>query len=202
MHSGFIRSEENVILCNLICARCLRWHKYQNIDQAIKFNVRDTRPDGAMPCLDTIITPEQNRIWSVSVYRKQTHRDQFLQCDSHHHIASKYSLINTLLHMAKRVCSMPELLRTEQQHLRKVLFRCKCPVWALDRMEHKNFTQNKTKPNNRINNAKDNNSTVPSKGATYSYLIYKACVRLSRTSMVSRMYKHILRKIGHSRTSW
>ena len=47
---------------------------------------------------------------------------------------------------AKTVCPTPEPLRTEHQHLMEVLTKCKCPSWALDGMEHKNFKQNK--PNN------------------------------------------------------
>ena len=48
---------------------------------------------------------------------KSTHIDQFLQWNSHYHIAVKYSVINTLTHRAKVVCTTPDLLRRETQHL-------------------------------------------------------------------------------------
>ena len=45
---------------------------------------------------------------SKGVYRKPTHKDQYLQWDSHHHIAAKYNVTGTLTHGAKTV--FPELL--------------------------------------------------------------------------------------------
>ena len=40
---------------------------------------------------------------------------------SHHHLSAKFSVINTLTHRAKTVCSNPELLHKEMDHLRKAL---------------------------------------------------------------------------------
>ena len=117
-----------------------------SINQAIRFIEEGTQPDGSMPFLDTIITPEQNRTLSISVYRKHTQRNQYLQWDSHHHIATTYSVIGTLSHTAKSICSTLELLRREQQYLREVLIRSDHPIWALDRMENNKCAQNK--PNN------------------------------------------------------
>ena len=53
-------------------------HHINNTDQAIKFTVKGTRPEGSISSLDTLVTPEQNRTLSISVYRKATHTDQFL----------------------------------------------------------------------------------------------------------------------------
>ena len=47
-----------------------------------------------------------------------------------------------------------------KQHLREVLTKCKYPVWALDRMEHKYFQQNK--PNPITNTNRSNNNIEPS----------------------------------------
>ena len=46
--------------------------------------------------------------------------------------------------MAKTVCSNQELLRTEPQHIREALTKCRYPTWALDRIKHRNLQQNKT----------------------------------------------------------
>ena len=70
--------------------------------QAIIFTGEATRQDGSMPFLDTIVTPEQNIILFISVYRKPTCTDQYFHWDSHYHIAEKYSAINTLVHIAKQ----------------------------------------------------------------------------------------------------
>ena len=63
------------------------------------------------------------------------HTDQYLQWDSHHHLAAKFSAIHTLSHRASTVCSKPELLQQEKGHLRKALTKCKYPKWALNKVE-------------------------------------------------------------------
>ena len=60
--------------------------------------------------LDTIVKPEADGGLSITVYRKPTHTDQYLQWDSHHNLSAKFSVINTLSHRAKTVFSNPELL--------------------------------------------------------------------------------------------
>ena len=99
-----------------------------SVDPAIKFTVEDNKEDGSIPFLDTIVK-------SITVYRKPTHTDQYLQWDSHHHLSAKFSVIHTLSHRAKTVCSKPELFQQEKKHIRKVLTKCKYPKWALDKVE-------------------------------------------------------------------
>ena len=55
--------------------------------------------------------------------------------DSHHHLSAKFSVIHTLSHRANTVCSKPEFLQQEKDHLRKALTKCKYPKWALDKVE-------------------------------------------------------------------
>ena len=91
-----------------------------SVDPAIKFIVEDNKEDGSIPFLDTIVKPEADDTLSITVYRKPTHTDQYLQWDSHHHLSAKFSVIHTLSHRATTVCSRPELLQHEKDHLRKV----------------------------------------------------------------------------------
>ena len=86
-------------------------------DKAIEFIVEDNRSVGAMPFVDIIIAPTPEGTLTTGVYRKPTHRDQYLQWDGHHNITAKYSVTNTLTHRLKTVCSTPELLGKEIQHL-------------------------------------------------------------------------------------
>ena len=106
-----------------------------SVDPAIKFTVEDNKEDGSIPFLDTMVKPEADGGLSITVYRKPTHTDQYLQWDSHHNLSAKFSVINTLSHRAQTVCSNPELLKQEKEHLRKALTQCKYPKWALDRVE-------------------------------------------------------------------
>ena len=106
-----------------------------SFDPAIHFTVEDNKEDGAIPFLDTIVKPEVDGGLSITVYRKPTHTDQYLQWDSHHNLSAKLSVINTLSHRAQTVCSNLELLKQEKEHLRKALTQCKYPKWALDKVE-------------------------------------------------------------------
>ena len=106
-----------------------------SVDPAIRFTVEDNKEDGSIPFLDTTVKPEADGTLSITVYRKPTHTDQYLQWDSHHHLSARFSVIHTLSHRACTVCSKPELLQKEKDHLRKALTKCTYPKWALDKME-------------------------------------------------------------------
>ena len=86
-----------------------------SVDPAIKFTVQDNKKDGSIPYFDTTVKPEADDTLSTTVYRKPTHTDQYMQQDSHHHLSAKFSVIHTLSHRAKTVCSKPELLQQEKE---------------------------------------------------------------------------------------
>ena len=106
-----------------------------NIDPAIKFTVEGTQGNGTIPFLDTLVTPLADGSLSITVYHKPTHTDQYLQWDSHHSLSAKYSVIGTLTHRAKVVCTDPELLQGEINHLRRALEKCNYPTWAINRVQ-------------------------------------------------------------------
>ena len=108
-----------------------------SVDPAIRFTVEDNKEDGSIPFLDTIVKPEADGSLSITAYRKPTHTDQYLQWDSHHHLSAKFSVIQTLSHRASTMCSNPELLQKEKEHLRKALTRCNYPKWVLNKVEKK-----------------------------------------------------------------
>ena len=92
-----------------------------SVDPFIHFTTEDTRTDGSIPFLDTIVMPQSDGSLLTSVYRKPTHTDQYLQWNSHHHLSAKFSVNNTLKHKAKTVCSNQHLLQEEEDHLNKTL---------------------------------------------------------------------------------
>ena len=65
-----------------------------SVDPAIKFTVDDNKEDGSISLLDTIVKPEVDGGLSITVYRKPTHTDQYLQWDSHYNLSAKFSVIN------------------------------------------------------------------------------------------------------------
>ena len=100
--------------------------------------------------------PNEDRSLSSTVYRKPTHNDLYLHWDSHHTLPSKYSVIGTLHHRAKTICSNPQLLKQED-HLYRAITRCKYPAWALNsiRIKSRHQTQKKIS-NNKKNTGTDN----------------------------------------------
>ena len=106
-----------------------------SVDPAIQFTVENNTEDGAIPFLDTIVKPVADGNLSITVYRKPTHMDQYLQWNSHHHLWAKFSVTDILTHRAKTMCSNPEPLHKEMDHLRKALTQCIYPKWALDKVE-------------------------------------------------------------------
>ena len=74
-----------------------------SVDPTISFTVEDSKEDGSIPFFDTIVKPEADGTLFITVYRKPTHTDQYLQQDSHHHLSAKFSVIHTLSHRASTV---------------------------------------------------------------------------------------------------
>ena len=121
-----------------------------NLDPNIQFSTEDAKTDGSLPFLDTLIHTMPDNSLLTSVYRKPTHTDLYLQWNSHHHLSAKYSVINTLRHRAKTVCSNRHLLEEEEKHPNRALSNCRYPTWALNRARI-NINRNKRK-NTRMQN--------------------------------------------------
>ena len=75
----------------------------------IQFSTEETRPDGSMPFLDTLIILEQDRTLSTTVYRKPIHTDQYLHWHSQHNLYAECSVFNTLTYRTRTVYSNPQL---------------------------------------------------------------------------------------------
>ena len=116
-----------------------------NMDPHIQFTTEDAKLDGSLLFLDTIVLIQPDNSLLTSVYRKPIHTDLYLQCNSHHHLSAKYSVINPLWHRAKTVCSNHQLLKEEEDHLNRALSNCRYPPWALNRARMSTMDNNKRK---------------------------------------------------------
>ena len=81
--------------------------------------------------------------------------------DSHHAITSKYSMIGTLYHRARTICSNPGHLQKEEKHLFKSLRKCKYPDWALNRVKLKGQSPALKKNKGNSNNPEPSNTRIP-----------------------------------------
>ena len=90
-----------------------------------------------------------------TVYCKPTHTDQYLQGDSNHNLSAKCSVIGTLTHRAKTICTTLELLNEELEHLREALEKCKCPKWAINKIQQKLINNNQEGNGNSNNNLQE-----------------------------------------------
>ena len=110
---------------------------------------------------------------STSIYRKPTHTNQYLQWNSHHSIANKYSVINSLLHIATNICSNQDQLKEELTYVERALTACKYPSCAIQRMKLRKNTPKQNRNNNRPNRSNNTNRTsiiVPyNKGLSESF---------------------------------
>ena len=113
------------------------------LDTSIQFTVEEAGPHGSIPFLHILVTPQSDGTFTTKVHRKPTHTDLYLQWDSNHNHALKYNVINTLTHTARTICSTPELLNNELQHLEKVFRQGKYPRWAINKVLQKTTTSTK-----------------------------------------------------------
>ena len=167
--------------------------------------MENNKKDAAIPFLDISVKPENDGKLSINVYRKPAQTGQFLQWDSHHHLSAKYNVISTLTHRAKTVCSNPELLQKEIEHLRRALTNCKYPKWALDKVE-KRLTRSTSEVNNRVK-SQGTTGTLPTtnevktKGHIVIPYTQGLCKALKR-SVGGMVYKPTSKEVVPSKTYW
>ena len=132
-----------------------------SVDKNIQFTSEEPGPEGALPFLDMLIRPDNEGRLNTSVYRKPTHMDQYLHWDSLHPISSKYSVVGTLQHRAKTVCSNKQLLQQEEDHLARALKNCNYPMWTLNRIKIKMNNPAHKKNKNKTSSTQQNNIPKP-----------------------------------------
>ena len=116
-----------------------------SVDSNIKFTVEPPNEQGAIPFLDTFPRPSGNKI-TISVYRKPTHTDRYLDFNSNHPKLAKRAVVRALTDRAKNVCSSPELLAEEMDHLGKVLRYNNYPKWMIDQHGRNSSQRNPIDP--------------------------------------------------------
>ena len=112
---------------------------FSYINPHIKFTI-ELESEGSIAFLDTKTTKQKDGSITVSVYRKTTHTNRYLDFESHHHPRHKFSVVRTLMDRAENIPSRKEEIVWETNRVTETLTVNNYPV---------NFIHNCCKPGRR-----------------------------------------------------
>ncbi len=104
-----------------------------NINEAIQFTVDSENENGELPFLDCLIMRNPDGTLDTTVYRKPTNTGRYLHFHSCHSSATKQGFIKGLFLRAERLCSTPDLLKTEIERIYSELLNNSYPKKFIDR---------------------------------------------------------------------
>ena len=117
-----------------------------NLRPTIKFTMEQEK-EGSLPFLDTLLTRGKQGNINISVYRKTTHTDRYLQYSSHHPGYVKRGMASCLFHRARTV-AVGDNIQKEEHHLNMVLRTNGYPthvIQAASRLKKKTTPEKQTK---------------------------------------------------------
>ena len=105
-----------------------------NINNIDDHNQFTTEPEtqGKLPFLDLCVTVLDDASTKITIYRKPTHTDQYLNFNSHHPLIHKRSVVRTLTTLTQLYVTTSEDRKAEISHVRNAVRANNYKEWALD----------------------------------------------------------------------
>ena len=120
----------NCSICLIsVCSKTVKWPNnpvdssacmMNSVRPSIKFTV-EVEKEGSLPFLDALLQRKDDGNLDVTVYRKPTHMDRYLDFRSHHPSHVKIGLVRCLYDRARSITTRQENLQKEECHLTEVL---------------------------------------------------------------------------------
>ena len=89
--------------------------------------------DNKISFLDVEIHLKEDKHVKLTIYRKKTHTDQYLNFESNHHISQKLGIINTFQHRINTIITDEKDKEEERRRVKSKLSNCKYPEWSFNR---------------------------------------------------------------------
>ena len=153
-----------------------------SVRPSIGFTVEVER-EGSLPFLDTLLQRRDDGSLDVTVYRKPTHTDRYLDFQSHHPSHVKRGLVRCLYDRARSITTRQENLKKEECHLAEVLKQNGYPS---------SFIRSSSVPSRR--NVEVTEAPLPEGGRR------PPLVMLPYTEGVSEDIRRVCREVGPCRT--
>ena len=102
---------------------------FNSINENIKFTT-EPEMEGKLPFMDSCTTLNDDGSFDLTVYRKPTHTDQYLNFDSNHYLQHKRSVVRTLINRANCMVTKLEQKDAEVRHVKSALKANGYKEWA------------------------------------------------------------------------
>jgi hypothetical protein len=76
-----------------------------NADHPSISHTMELKEDRKLQFLDVLVSKEPGGRLGLTVYRKKTHTDRYLNAESHHHPSQKMAVVNRLVSRAIAICN-------------------------------------------------------------------------------------------------
>ena len=110
--------------------------------------------EGSIPFFYTLISRKPDGSVKLTIYRKKTHPDQYLQFNSHHPLHQKFGVGRTLLDRCDSLVTDQEDKIAEEENIKGALLRCGYPERSLKKVKLEKATVATGKANNEQEKSK------------------------------------------------